>query len=39
MEIKDVSLAVLETNGVIDVVEKDEDGNLEKKSRVHSDED
>ena len=38
MEIKNVTLAVLETNGVISVVEKDDDGNFKKKSRKqHSD--
>ncbi|MCL2221790.1 MAG: DUF421 domain-containing protein [Oscillospiraceae bacterium] len=37
-EIKDVSLAVLEANGAISVVEKDDDGNLERKSRAQSDE-
>ncbi|MCL2222598.1 MAG: DUF421 domain-containing protein [Oscillospiraceae bacterium] len=33
MDIKDVSLAVLEANGVISVVERDDEGNLARKTR------
>jgi len=37
MDIRDVSLAVLEANGVISVVEKDDEGNLEKRFRSGND--